>query len=152
VYAEYVGTIAKGKLILRSDPPLPEDQVLSLILFGAPDGSLGASEGGSAAAAVGIAGGTAARGINRALSDITHLDVQARVDTSSGDARPELVVQLTPRIAASVTRAIGEPAPGTSPDRTFLTLDFRLSRRWSVSTQVGDRGGSASDLLWRYRY
>jgi translocation and assembly module TamB len=154
VYAEYLGTAQEGKLTLRSEPPLTEDEILSLIMFGAPDGAFGSGQGdqGNAAAAFGVVGGTAAKGLNRALSSVTNLDVSARVDTSSGSARPELMVQLSPRVSARVTRAIGEPSAGTSPDRTFLTLDFRIRRAWSLSTQVGDRGASALDLIWRHRY
>jgi hypothetical protein len=106
----------------------------------------------SASSAVGIAGGTAAKGINRVLNDFTKLDIQARVDTSTGSARPELVVPLSRRLSARVTRAIGEPTPGASPDRTFLTLELRLKRNWALSALFGDRGASALDLIWRHHY
>jgi translocation and assembly module TamB len=156
VYAEYAGTAENGHLTLRSEPPLSEDQVITLLMFGTPDGSFAgdssASASDTAAGAVGVAGSTAAKGLNRALSRITRLDVQARVDTSTGSARPEIVVALSPRLSARVTRAIGEPSPGTSPDRTFLTLELRLKRNWALSGLVGDRGASALDLIWRHRY
>jgi translocation and assembly module TamB len=156
VYAEYAGTAENGHLQLRAEPQLTEDQIVTLLMFGTPDGSYaGDSSGGSedtAAGAIGIAGGTAARGLNRALSGMTNLDVQARVDTSTGSARPEIVVGLSPRLSARVTRAIGEPPAGTSPDRTFLTLELRLQRSWVLSGLVGDRGASALDLIWRHRY
>jgi autotransporter translocation and assembly factor TamB len=152
VYANYAGTAEDGKLTLRSEPPLTEDQILSLILFGTTDGSFGSGGGDSTATAVGVAGGTAAKGLNRAISDLTNLDIQARIDTSTGTARPELVVPITPRLSARVTRAIGEPTPGASPDRTFLTLELRLKRNWALSGLVGDRGASALDLIWRHRY
>ncbi|HEY3497541.1 MAG TPA: translocation/assembly module TamB domain-containing protein [Polyangiaceae bacterium] len=157
IYAEYAGTAENGHLKLRSEPPLTEDQVVTLLMFGTPDGSFaGDSSGGSsedtAATAVSVAGSTATRGLNRALSKVTNLDVQARIDTSTGSSRPEIVVGLSPRLSARVTRAIGEPAPGTSPDRTFLTLELRLKRNWALSALVGDRGASALDLIWRHRY
>jgi autotransporter translocation and assembly factor TamB len=72
--------------------------------------------------------------------------------TSTGDARPELVVQLTPRIALEVSYAVAQPPPGQPPDRTFLTIDLRLLRRWSLSTSMGDRGASTADLIWRHNY
>jgi translocation and assembly module TamB len=152
VYAEYTGTASKGKLAMRSEPALSQDEIMTLLLFGTPDGSLGAGSSDSLSTAVSVAGGTAAQGLNRAISDITDLDVSARVDTSTGAPRPELVLQLTPRVAASVTEALGEPVPGQSPDRTFVTLDLRLANSWSFSTTVGDRGASAFDLIWRRRY
>ena len=152
VYANYAGTAENGKLTLRSEPPLSEDEILSLILFGTTDGNFGSGSGDSAATAVGVAGGTAARGLNRAISDLTNLDIQARIDTSTGAPRPELVVPITARLSARVTRAIGEPTPGATPDRTFLTLELRLGRKWALSGLVGDRGASALDLIWRHRY
>jgi translocation and assembly module TamB len=154
VYAEYSGDVDNGKITLRSEPPLNQDEIASLLLFGDPEGSIGTGSGdtNSAATAVGVAGDTAAKGLNRALSDLTELDVAARVDTSTGTARPELVVQLSPRLAARVTRAVGEPQNGQPPDRTFLTFDFRFTRSWSVSAVVGDHGGSGMDLIWRRRY
>ncbi|MFZ5893559.1 MAG: translocation/assembly module TamB domain-containing protein [Myxococcota bacterium] len=155
VYAEYAGTVKAGKLTLHSEPPLTQPEIVSLLLFGSPEGSLGSSSGGgggAAATAVGVAGDTAVRGFNRVMSDFTHLDVSARIDTSTGSARPELVVQVTPRLTTRVTRALGEPPPGQSPDRTFLTLELRLQRSWAVSAIVGDRGASVLDLIWRKRY
>lgn len=152
VYANYAGTAEDGRLTLRSEPPLTEDEILSLILFGSTDGNFGSGGGDSAATAVGLAGGTAAKGLNRAISDLTNLDIQARIDTSTGTSRPELMVPITARLSARVTRAIGEPTPGASPDRTFLTLDLRLKRNWVLSGLVGDRGASALDLIWRHRY
>ncbi|HEV8548485.1 MAG TPA: translocation/assembly module TamB domain-containing protein, partial [Polyangiaceae bacterium] len=152
VYASYTGTAQKGKLELRAEPPLTQDEIVNLILFGTPEGSVAAGGGDAAASAVGLAGGTAAKGINRAISDFTHLDIQARIDTSTGSARPELMIPITPKLSARVTRAIGEPTPGTSPDRTFLTLELRLKRNWALSALLGDRGASALDLIWRKHY
>jgi translocation and assembly module TamB len=152
VTAEYSGTAQQGKLTLRSEPPLSDNEILSLLMFGTPDGTFGSGSGGTAETGIGLAGGTVAKGLNRVLSSITDLDVSARVDTSTGSSRPEIVVQLSPRLTARVTVAVGEPPPGQSPDRTFLRVDFRLKRAWSLSTMVGDRGASALDLIWRKRY
>ena len=114
VYAEYSGDIENGKITLRSEPPLNQDEIASLLMFGDPEGSVGTGSGdtNSAATAVGVAGDTAARGINKALSDLTELDVAARIDTSTGTSRPELVVQLSPRVSAKVTRADRRTAGG----------------------------------------
>jgi autotransporter translocation and assembly factor TamB len=147
-----VGDVETGRIKLRSEPPLTQDQIASLLLFGDPDGSRGGSDPDAAALAVSVAGETAAKGLNKALSDFTSLDVRARVDTTTGSARPELALQVSPRVAARVTRAIGEPAVGESPDRTFLTLELRLRRGWALSALLGDHGASALDLIWRHRY
>ncbi len=154
VYAEYAGTVKKGKLTLHSEPQLTQNEIVSLLLFGSPEGGLNANDGGggAAATAVGVAGDSAVKGFNRVMNDFTHLDVSARIDTSTGSARPELVVQVTPRLTTRVSRALGEPAPGESPDRTFLTMELRLKKAWALSAVVGDRGASELDLIWRKRY
>jgi hypothetical protein len=126
-----------------------------LLLTGSADGSIGGSSGGGgsdAATAVGAVGGTATQGLNKALSNISSLDVSTRIDTSTGSARPEVVVQISPKVSAALTRALGTPAPGQPPDLTFLTFDFRIRSRWSLSALVGDRGESGLDLIWRRRY
>ncbi len=152
VYADYVGDVKTGRIKLRSEPPLSQDQIASLLLFGTPEGSAGGGDTSTASLAVSVAGDTAAQGLNHALDKLTNLDVSARIDTTTGSARPELVFQVSPRVAARVTRAIGAPAAGESPDRTFLTLELRLKRAWALSALVGDRGASALDLIWRRRY
>lgn len=152
VYADFSGTVSDGKIELRSEPPLARDEVLSLLLFGTPDGSVGSGSGDQATTAASVAGDTAAAGLNQLLTRFTELDVSARIDTSTGTARPELVLQVTPRLTARVTRALGEPTPGQSPDRTFFTLELRLRRRWSLAAIVGDHGGTALEVVWRLRY
>jgi hypothetical protein len=47
---------------------------------------------------------------------------------------------------------IGTPAPGMNPDRTFLTIDWRFLRSWSMETTCSDQGSSIVDLLWQYRH
>jgi autotransporter translocation and assembly factor TamB len=153
VYADYLGDVENGRIKLHSEPPLTASEIASLLLFGSPDGALGASTGtNNASLAVSAVGDTAAQGLNQVLDDFTNLDVSARIDTTTGSARPELVFQVSPRVAAKVTRAIGTPQIGESPDRTFLTLELRLRRAWALSALLGDRGATALDLIWRKRY
>ncbi|MES1189169.1 MAG: translocation/assembly module TamB domain-containing protein [Myxococcales bacterium] len=152
VYADYVGDVRNGRIKLHAEPPLTQDEIASLLLFGSPEGSGSGSDPNAASLAVSVAGDTATKGLNQVLDDFTNLDVSARVDTTTGSARPELVFQVSPRVSAKVTRAVGAPAAGESPDRTFLTLELRLRRAWALSAVFGDHGASALDLIWRRRY
>ncbi|HXK18183.1 MAG TPA: translocation/assembly module TamB domain-containing protein, partial [Polyangiaceae bacterium] len=153
VYAEYLGDVRDGRIRLHAEPPLTQDEIASLLLFGSPEGSAGGSaDASSAALAVSVAGDSAAQGLTKVLDDFTKLDLSARVDTTTGTARPELVFQVSRRVSAKVTRAIGAPLAGESPDRTFLTLELRLRRAWALSALFGDHGASALDLIWRRRY
>jgi translocation and assembly module TamB len=156
VYAEFVGPIKTGKLSLRSEPPLDDNGILSLLLFGSPDGLFGASasaEGSlGAATALGAGGSVLTMGLNRQLQEITSLDIRTRIDQSGGRAHPEIALQLSPRVTAELAYDLATPSPGESPDTTFLTLDMRLLRNWSLSTTVGNQGSTFIDMSWRYRY
>lgn len=153
VYADYIGDVKNGRIKLRSEPPLTPSEIANLLMFGSPEGSgSGSEDPNTAALAVGLAGDTAAKGFNQVLDDFTNLDVSARIDTTTGSARPELVFQVSPRVSARVTRAIGAPSVGQPADRTFLTVELRLRRAWALSAVFGDHGGSALDLIWRRRY
>lgn len=158
VYADFSGYVTSGKLNLHSEPGLTQDEILALILFGTPDGSFGAQpppgqEESTGAKAAGMAGGVVTEGLNKAISGITTVDITTRVDTSKADSpRPELAVQISKKVSASLGYKLGVPAPGENPDRTELTLDWRFVRNWSLVTVVGDQGSTALDLVWRLRY
>ncbi|MGE0321785.1 MAG: translocation/assembly module TamB domain-containing protein [Polyangiaceae bacterium] len=156
VVAEYTGPLKNGKFKLRAEPALSQNEIVSLILFGTPDGSVGSSGGSGgpgAADAAGVGAGVATAPLNRAISDVTSLDIATRVDTSNAQSpRPELVVQVSPRVSAQVGYNLEEPKPGKAPDRTLFTLEFRIASRWSLATTFGDGGSSLVDLVWRYRY
>jgi hypothetical protein len=55
-------------------------------------------------------------------------------------------------ISVQIGYVLGTPAPGTNPDRTWLTLDYRFKRNWSMETTFGNQGSSIVDFLWQYRY
>ncbi len=156
VYVDFTGTPKDGKLELRSDPALSQDEIIALIMFGSPDGTFGASgsqDTGTAAQGVGLAGGLVTQGLNRIISGITTADITTRIDTSeASNPKPEVAVQLTSRVSARVGYKVGVPPPGDNPDRATITLDWRFFRNWSVSAEVGDQGSTAVDLVWRMRY
>ncbi len=158
VYADFSGHVSSGKLALRSEPGLTQDEILALILFGSPDGSFGAapkSGTGTTAGvkAAGFAGGVVTQGLNKAISDLTSADITTRVDTSEADnPRPELAVQISKKVSARLGYKLGVPAPGDNPDRTELTLDWRFVKNWSIEAVVGDQGSTALDVVWRLRY
>jgi translocation and assembly module TamB len=154
VYAEFVGPVKTGKLSLRAEPPLRDDQILSLLLFGTPDGNLGASSGDNAVsgAALAAGGSVVTQGLNQELRRFTALDIQTRIGEREGQPQPEVVVQVSPRLSAELAYSVANANPGRLQDRTYLTLDLRLFRNWALSTTIGDAGSLLVDLFWRYRY
>ncbi len=160
VFVDVTGTPEKLNVGFRSEPDqLPRDAILSLILFGDENGSFGSGQSGNATdnedvgQAAGFAGGVVTQGINKAISGVTSVDITTRLDTSeSQNPRPELAVQVTKDVSATVAYNLGLPPPGQNPDRTQIILDYRFVRNWSLLTTFGDAGSSIVDLLWQYRY
>jgi translocation and assembly module TamB len=155
IFADFIGTVSTGSLRLRSEPVLTQPEILSLVVFGQRDGvggSRGQSKSGANTAA-GIGGGFVTQGLNKALSNVSPVEVTTRIDTtSSQNPRPEVGVAITKDVSAAVSYRIGLPTPGQAPDRSLLKLDYRFLPRWAVETTLGDRGTSIVDLTWKYRY
>ena len=163
VSADFVGPLKTGKVTLRSEPALSESDILSLILYGTVAGDTGdvsqqVNRGASTIA--GAAGGAATAPINRALGGVNRaLDnlglaggISTRIDTSQTNPRPEVELQIARDISLQVAWVLGVPPPGTNPDTTLVTLDWRFLRKWSLETTVGDAGTSILDIIWQHRY
>jgi translocation and assembly module TamB len=157
VYAEFLGPLKTGKVTLRSEPPLGKNDIVQLLLFGTIEsGQAAAAQGGvpGASSAGGVAGSVAAQPINRALDQFGLSAVSANVDTSTVNPKPEITVQVAKDISLQLARIlyIGPPPPGTSPDTTLLTIDWRFLAKWSLDGTVGNAGTTIVDLVWKYRY
>jgi translocation and assembly module TamB len=158
IYADFVGPVKTGKITLRSEPQLSQNEILSVLLFGSADGTFGSSpppgqEESGAAKAAGLAGGVVTQGLNKAINGVSDVEVTTRVDTSeSNNPRPEVTVSLTKTVSATVIYNLGQPPPGQNPDDALVTVDWRLHKGWSLAVTEGDRGTSIADLTWKYRY
>ena len=162
VYADFVGPLKTGKVTLRSEPAHTQNEILSLILFGTTDQQVSSQTGGSpgASTAAGAAGGAATAPINRALGGVNQMldnfglagGISTKIDTSQATPRPEVELQIARDISIQVAWVLGVPPPGTNPDSTLFTLDWRFLRNWSLETTVGDAGTSILDLVWQHRY
>jgi translocation and assembly module TamB len=163
VYADFIGPLKTGKVTLRAEPPHSQSEILSLILFGTTDGQAvpvsssqqQSSDSGSgvASGAVGIGGSIATQGLNRALDDLTGLDITTRIDTTdSSNPRPEVELQIAQDISLSIAHVLGMSSAETNLDRNFLILDWRFTRNWSLETTFGDKGSTIVDAVWQRRY
>jgi translocation and assembly module TamB len=162
VYADFVGPLKTGSVTLRSEPARAKNEILSLILFGTTDEQAPTSTGASqqASTAVGAAGGAATQPINSALGGVNHMldkvglvgGISTKVDTSQTTPRPEVEVQIARDISLQVAWVLGVPPPGSNPDSTLFTLNWRFLRKWSLQTTVGSAGTSVLDLIWQHRY
>lgn len=151
ITASFRGPVTSGTMQLKSEPPLSYGEILNVLLFDDPTGA-GDSEGSTSASSV--AGTLAGAGLGRTLSDLTDLNIQTSVQTTeSGASRPEVGVRLSPRFAFQVSY---NPQPVISlsepPDQATVSLDWRISKRWSLDTSLGDQGSVSADLGWEFRY
>ncbi len=158
VYADFTGPLKTGKVTLRSEPAHTQNEIISLIMFGSADGQTsssyqsqdqaGAGTTGKAGAA---AGGFASEGLSKGLNDLTGLDVAAKVDTSTANPRPEVVLQITRTISLQLGYVVGT-LPLTNPDRTLVTVGWRFVRNWEMDGTYGNAGTTLLDCVWQYRY
>jgi translocation and assembly module TamB len=154
VYADFIGPLKTGKVTLSSEPPLPRQEIVELLLFGTTGGSQPeASQGTAATQALATVGGEAAQPLNHMLNQLGLGAISTRVaSTAAGVVEPEVEVQVAKDISVQLAVVLGQPPPGVNPDRTLLTLDWRFANRWSLATIIGDAGTTIFDLLWRKRY
>lgn len=154
VYADFIGPLKTGKVTLSSEPPLPRQEIVELLLFGTTSGPQPQTpEGTPATQALTTVGGEATQPINHMLDQIGLGAVTAKVgSTAAGTAAPEIEVQIAKDISVQIAVVLGQPPPGVNPDHTLLTLDWRFASKWSLASTVGDAGTTIFDLLWRKRY
>jgi translocation and assembly module TamB len=156
VLADYVGPLKTGKVTLRSEPARPKNEIVALILFGTADGSqatpYATPQPDVATRAGTTVGGMATGGLSKGLDKLTGMDISTKIDTSQQNPRPEVEVQVAKDISLQLAFVIGQPPPGTNPDTTYATIDWRFARSWSLETTFGDQGSSMADVVWQHRY
>jgi translocation and assembly module TamB len=151
VYAEYVGPLKTGRVVLRSEPARPQNEILSLILFGTADGSQATQSDGTTQAGTTV-GGFATAGLTKGLDKLTGMDITTKIDTSHGSPRPEVAVQIARDISLQLAFVLGSPPQGTNQDTTYATIDWRFHKNWSLETTFGNLGSSIADIVWQRRY
>jgi translocation and assembly module TamB len=154
VVASFDGPLKSGKVTLSSEPPMPRDDIVQLLLFGSADGKQAQTPGASTEnTAIATAGGEAAQPLNHMLGQLGLGAVTTKIDTSqAANPKPEVEVQIARDVSVQLAVVLGQPLPGVNPDRTLVTLDWRFMTRWSLTTTVGDAGSTIFDLLWEKRY
>ncbi|MEM9876503.1 MAG: translocation/assembly module TamB domain-containing protein [Myxococcota bacterium] len=150
VYADYRGPVQAGELTLRSDPPLSQEAIISLLLFG--ESGIDGGEGGGASTAAKVAAGVVTAPLNQAISDLTSLDLQTKLGNRGGNDTTEVQLRIARSLSVGFAHLLGLPAPGQSPDRNFASIEWRFARKWELEATVGDAGSAALEALWRHRY
>lgn len=150
VYVDVTGRAEDASVSTRDDRGLQDVERFYLITGGAiPEGPELAAGGAAEGAAIGQ---TFSLGINELLRDSLG-NVAVSIGTTPDDrASYSASVRLTDKLSfqGSFQPASESNLEESTNDLTG-TLDYRISRRWSLRTELGTSGG-AFDLLWSHRY
>jgi translocation and assembly module TamB len=177
VFVEYIGVlqpITSEKLKFRSEPPLPQPQILAMLL-GAGDASgtfAGGVQVGASPSAQQVAGGVAVElasaQINALLSGTVFKGFSTQFSTNDdGTLRPGVAYAIGDKLhaAASYTTTTGGTSASstgsnlggnaTVQSQTVLSLDWRFLPTWllrGTAAVGGDQPAGGLDILWQYRY
>jgi autotransporter translocation and assembly factor TamB len=141
------GPATDPKLQLRSEPPLPQDEVLSRLMFGRSAARITPFQGLQLAAAVEQlqGGGT----IDNLLSAVRRtvgvdtLDVES--DSETGQSTATAGKYITNNVFVQVQRAVQTGA-------TTARVSVDLTPNLSVNTQVDQSSRTGFGLQWRHDY
>lgn len=147
VVVKVVGPAADPKITLTSEPVLPQDEILSRLLFGTSVTNLTPMQGLRLAAAVNTLQGGSTLGdllsaARRGLG-LDTLDVQGGDTAEESSARAGKYV--TDRVYLEVERGV---AQGTGKARAKIDL----TRNLSFGTEVNEQSQTGVGLEWRFDY
>jgi autotransporter translocation and assembly factor TamB len=142
------GPVEKPLLTLSSEPPLPESDVLAVLVFGSPAQDLGQNQQAELQQrAIGLATNYAAGGLTRSFRETLGLDL-FNVAVGSGSTPGEIRIgrYVTDDVFVSIAQEFG------SRVGQVASIAYRLRPRISVRLSTSTAGSSAVDVLWHRRY
>lgn len=152
------GPSSDPKITLQSTPSMPQEDVLALILFGKPIAELTYIELAQLAESLASLSGKGLGGGGRGVFgnvrqslgiDVLSLDTGSITDASTDEevVGPSLTVgkYVTDRVYVGVTQ-------GSDEDSTAVEVEVDITRRLSLSTEVGQKANSNIGLNWSWDY
>jgi translocation and assembly module TamB len=133
------GTAHEPKITLSSVPELPQDEVLSQLLFGSGVGALGPFQVAEIAAALASLAG-APSGLTDPLASVREklgLDVLSMGTGSGGSPTLEAGRYIAPRVYVGAKQ-------GTGSSGTQATVQIDITKGLKLETTVGTGGGDAT--------
>lgn len=141
---EITGTQDRPIITLSSSPALPEDEILSRILFGLVPGELTSLQSARLAATLAsLAGGSGFNVLNR-LEDLLFLDRIDLTESDNGDAvittgkyiRPNVYIEAENRLNGDVG----------------VALDWEATDNITIRGETGAENGQEVSIRWRYEF
>lgn len=148
VIVEVSGTPNEPELNLSSDPQMPEDDIIYVLVTGRPPDSTGVGEReGVANTALSAASGIFAGILQQKLEGSIPVDV-LRVESGEGgfgDYRVEAGKYLTERLFLSLRFQFGAEK---DENATTVSIEYRFAPRWTLEFEAGDRANGEANIFW----
>jgi translocation and assembly module TamB len=141
-FVNITGTAGKPDIRFSSSPTLPQDEILSRLLFGASVADLSVTEAVQLATAVaGLQSGTDTMGKIRRSVGVDRLRIVGdNADTGMGTGIA---------IGKRLTRNVYVEVLTDSQGNTLTTLQLTLSRIWSLFIEVSSQGNSSANVRYQ---
>jgi autotransporter translocation and assembly factor TamB len=138
------GSARNPEIELVSEPPLPQADIFSLLLFGKRTDQLSDGEQSSLTSkAQGMAAGVATRQLQQALATQLRLDL---LEIEAGENEHVTVGKyVNPRTMVRYEYEQDNESGGSGA----LTIEYWLTRRFEIEVTGDQRGETALDFLWR---
>ncbi|MGD8394361.1 MAG: translocation/assembly module TamB domain-containing protein [Candidatus Eiseniibacteriota bacterium] len=143
VHVLLTGSAHEPELTFSSEPPLPESDILSLLLFGRTSNDLSEREQLTLAdRATNLISGLAAAQLEQALAAQLGLDL-LEINASGRDRNVTVGKYLNQRTMIRVAQDL------ESGGETVVTVEYALTPRLQIEVSADDEGQSAIDLLFK---
>lgn len=134
------GTAARPEIALTSTPELPQDEILSQVLFGRSASQLSAFEAAQLAASVGALAGGGGFDVIGNLRELAGLD-----RLSFGGEASSLTVAGGRYITDDVYLEI----IGGGEEGAVVNVEWQVRRNLTISSEFGGEGGASLSIRWR---
>ena len=145
------GKLNNPKYTLTSSPALPEDEILSYVLFGRETSSITPYQALQlAAAARQLSGGTSGAGFIYQVRQALSIDTLEwrEPDTENGSSSVAAGKYITPGLYVEVNSTVGSQ----DANRTGFLAEYELTRHFSVETSTGPQMRPGIGLNWKNDY
>ena len=144
VIARLIGPASKPEIVLESQPPLPQDEILSRVLFGKSKGRLSAVEAAQLAASANeLSGGGGGFDVLGSIRQFVGVDV---LQVDAGENGPE--VRTGKYVAEGVYVGAKQ---GASPGSTSVEVEVELLPNISVNSETGQTDSKIGiQFKWDY--
>jgi len=150
VYLDITGTADKPALKMHSNPPLSDQDIVSVIVFGQPLNELRTRSGGTNSnqemmqAAGGVLGSYLSKGLNQTGVPLLNFDVLNIQPADAGGSQLTVGRYLSRKLFISYGQTVQGSAEKT------MTADYFLTPKWTLQGASDSVEGNYLDFLFRY--